>query len=189
MKYILALLLVSCATLTAQEPPELSTLRESWKKARIAALSPLDKKYMETLEAMKDKFTRAGKLPEANAITAEIEKVLPDLLDTLPRGFVSIDPRVNDAETRRKLNRSVWAYKSADGEWTISFTGRDSCQWKNEGNGYTTDAGKWAVTKEGVTIQFPGETFHRLIKFEPSFTRGAVTVQGNPAKDGTFTRK
>lgn len=188
MKYILALLLVSCATLTAQEPPELSTLRESWKKARNAALSPLDKSYMERLEAMKDKATRAGKLADANAITAEIEKVLPELVDTLPRGFVSSDPRVTDAETRRKLSRTSWLYKTGEGDWTITFTGRETCEWKNEKNGFTTGGGKWEVTKEGVTITFPGETYSRLIKFEPSYTRGAVTVTGHPAKDGPFTR-
>lgn len=188
MKYILAILALSALNLSAQEPPELSTLRESWKKARNAALSPLDKKYMEALESAKDKATRAGKLADANAYTAEIEKVLPELVDTLPRGFVSSDPRVTDAETRRKLARTAWLYKSAEGDWTITFTGRDSCEWKNEKNGFTTPAGKWTITPDGVTIQFPGENYSRLVKFEPSYTKGAVSVSGHPSKDGSFTR-
>lgn len=58
-----------------EEPSELKSLRESWQRAVRQATEPLNRRYVESLETMKRQFTRDGKLKEALAIDAEINKL------------------------------------------------------------------------------------------------------------------
>lgn len=57
------------------EPKELTALRESWKRARDQATSPLDKKYLDALGAMKVRLTKSGDLNGALAVDAEIKAI------------------------------------------------------------------------------------------------------------------
>ena len=80
MKYKLHILLITLGAYQTvysqtQEPPEFATLKQSWTRARKVATDPIDKKYVEALIAMKDKFTKAGKLAEALIIDSEIRSL------------------------------------------------------------------------------------------------------------------
>jgi hypothetical protein len=59
----------------AEEPKELASLRDSWRKARSQATSPIDVKYREALEAMKIRFTKAGDLASALAVDREVNSL------------------------------------------------------------------------------------------------------------------
>lgn len=60
---------------SADEPKQLTSLRESYTKARTAATAPIDKKYVEALNAMKLQLTKAGSLQGALAVDAEITRI------------------------------------------------------------------------------------------------------------------
>lgn len=66
---------LACTAQEVEEPTELRTLRESWQRAVRQATEPLNRRYVESLEAMKRQFTRDGKLKEALAIDTEINKL------------------------------------------------------------------------------------------------------------------
>ncbi|HRQ90464.1 MAG TPA: hypothetical protein PLA50_16840 [Bacteroidia bacterium] len=55
------------------DPPELSALREGWQRATRQATEPLNRKYRDALNAMKIRFTQAGRLAEALAVEGEIQ--------------------------------------------------------------------------------------------------------------------
>ncbi len=60
---------------SAEPPRELVSLRESYQKARQQALSPLDKKYVDALTALKTRFTKEGNLEAALAVDSEIKSI------------------------------------------------------------------------------------------------------------------
>lgn len=60
---------------SAEDPRELVSLRESYQKAREQALSPLDKKYVDALTALKTRFTKEGNLEAALAVDSEIKSI------------------------------------------------------------------------------------------------------------------
>lgn len=66
---------------TTTEPKELLDLRESFEKARSAALSPLEKKYIDALSSLKDRLTRKGDLNGALSIQAELAKLTVAAMD------------------------------------------------------------------------------------------------------------
>lgn len=61
---------------SSAEPKELLDLRASFEKARSAALSPLEKKYVDALTGLKDRLTKKSDLYGALAVQAEITKLL-----------------------------------------------------------------------------------------------------------------
>ncbi len=69
---------------TADEPKELQDLRGSFEKARTAALSPIEKKYVEALTGMKDRLTKRGDLNGALAVDAEINRFKQPTAQTPP---------------------------------------------------------------------------------------------------------
>ena len=74
---LLATLFLSAVLAQSQapdEPKELQDLRGSFEKARTAALSPIEKKYVEALTGMKDRLTKRGDLKGALAVDAEINR-------------------------------------------------------------------------------------------------------------------
>lgn len=75
----LTLLFMALAiTLSAQtpaEPVELTSLRQSWQRATKQATGPLDKRYQESLLALKLRLTKEGKLTEALAVESELKKL------------------------------------------------------------------------------------------------------------------
>lgn len=73
--YLLFALGITGMAQDVEEPSELKSLRESWQRAVRQATEPLNRRYVESLETMKRQFTRDGKLKEALAIDAEINKL------------------------------------------------------------------------------------------------------------------
>ena len=69
--------LVTAQDTTTTDPKELTSLRESWTRARNLATAPIDKKYLDALAAMKVKLTRSGDLNGALAVEAEIKANSP----------------------------------------------------------------------------------------------------------------
>ena len=60
---------------TAPELKDLSSLRESWQRARKQATEPIDKKYLEALDALKQRFTNAAQPDAALAVDREIKRL------------------------------------------------------------------------------------------------------------------
>jgi hypothetical protein len=60
---------------TAPESKDLCTLRESWQRARKQATDPIDKKYLEELDTLKNRFTTAGQPDAALAVDQEIKRL------------------------------------------------------------------------------------------------------------------
>lgn len=60
----------------AEEPDDLTKLREAYQQAQERALAPLQAKYVSGLEAMKLRMTKAGKLQDALAVDAELKAIV-----------------------------------------------------------------------------------------------------------------
>ncbi|MEQ1839466.1 MAG: hypothetical protein ABL994_03565 [Verrucomicrobiales bacterium] len=78
-RYVLAVLILSMAVglygQTSGEPVELTTMRENWVRATRQATAPIDLRYQESLATLKLRLTKAGKLNEAMAVDAELQKL------------------------------------------------------------------------------------------------------------------
>jgi hypothetical protein len=57
------------------ESKELADLRSSWKKSGEQATASINKKYLDALKAMRDRFTRNANLDDARAVNDEIAKL------------------------------------------------------------------------------------------------------------------
>jgi len=108
------------------EPRELTDLRGSFEKARTAALSPLEKKYVDALTGLKDRLTKRGDLQGALAVQSELSRMQP----------ASAKPSVNDGKLRlSKLKTtdeffgwlSTTAWKSPTGN-TLRFPRADEME-------------------------------------------------------------
>jgi len=81
MKLIPVIITLACAMpftgfcQSSGEPKELLDLRGSFEKARSAALSPLEKKYVDALTGLKDRLTKRGDLNGALAVQAELARM------------------------------------------------------------------------------------------------------------------
>jgi hypothetical protein len=71
--FVFASLLSAAEPAKTPEPKEITSLRESWMKSRKQATEPVDRKYLEALNAIKLRLTKSGDLPGALATQAEIE--------------------------------------------------------------------------------------------------------------------
>jgi hypothetical protein len=80
------------------EPTDLALLRASWTKARLQATAPIDQKYLQALEALKVKYTRAGKLEEALSVDAEMKAMVT------PQNSKGAEPIAAD----KKLTRTIF---------------------------------------------------------------------------------
>src|SRR5580693_4210880 len=72
------------------EPAELTRLRESWQRAKEQANAPIDRKYIEALNELRTRLTKAGNLDQALLVDAELKK--------LP-----LDPPAMALDSKRKL--------------------------------------------------------------------------------------
>lgn len=69
-------LAASIALSSAQAPPEdLSSLKESYEKARQEALVPINTRYLDSLHTLKLKHSQAGNLEGALAVDEEIKRI------------------------------------------------------------------------------------------------------------------
>lgn len=70
----------------AEEPQELTNLRESYQRARERAIAPLQAKYVSGLEALKLRMTKSGKLEDALAVDAELKAITEKADQSKPEG-------------------------------------------------------------------------------------------------------
>ena len=83
MRTLSTILLLTCLNASGQtpapaEPPELQRLTAQWQKAREQATAPLDKKYLDSLAAMKVTMTKQGNLEGALAVDARMKSLTAD---------------------------------------------------------------------------------------------------------------
>ena len=64
----LILSLLSASIALAEEPAELTELRQTWETQRTEAQGKVDKLYFEELEQLKKNFTQAGNIADALAV-------------------------------------------------------------------------------------------------------------------------
>jgi hypothetical protein len=131
---------------SAAEPKELLDLRASFEKARSAALSPLEKKYVDALTGLKDRLTKKGDLNGALAAQAEITKLLA--ASAVPRadeGKLRLS-KFNDAgEFTAWLQSTTW---TTSGGSVLRFPSADSMvSTKKDGS---TTTYKTTIDKIGV---------------------------------------
>ena len=92
---------------SADDPKDLSNLRDSWTRARNQATSPIDKKYSDALGMMKLKFKKEGNLEAALAVDTEIKK----LSEAAPTSLTT--PLATAGNVTRKkrdsIEKAVWA--------------------------------------------------------------------------------
>ena len=83
---ILSLCLVSVAL--ADDPAELTELRQAWEKERSEAQGKVDTLYLEELEELKQNFTKAGNIADALAVDNVIKE--GDRADSKPQALTKI---------------------------------------------------------------------------------------------------
>jgi hypothetical protein len=105
----------------AVDAPELQELQASYKASLERVIKPVMQKYLSDLERQRDSYTRAAKLPAANAVQAEID---------------AIKVQLNTAGTVKK--QSPVAGKQADPSWYIGKT------WQ------TARGTEWSFEKDGT---------------------------------------
>lgn len=139
---------------TITDPPELTQLREGWQRATRQATAPLDKRYRDSLTALKLRFTREGKLNEALAIDAELKE---------------LDEAQGDAEltTSRKLQIVSAFYGEVGGNRKVEITEvlRRALENREEGIKLNTKIGAEgkdpavaALKQTTITYRYRGET-------------------------------
>lgn len=57
------------------ENPDMARLRGDWQRARERAIEPVDRKYLDALKALKERFVREKKLEDAVLVEREMSKV------------------------------------------------------------------------------------------------------------------
>jgi hypothetical protein len=77
MKYIIYTLTIifSNSALADEDPDKLVNLRERWQEAKEKAIKPIDTKYYEALNNLKQSYMSKGDLKSAVAIDNEIKKL------------------------------------------------------------------------------------------------------------------
>jgi hypothetical protein len=87
---IISLLLSLClaSVALAEEPAELTELRQTWEKERSEAQGKVDKLYLEELEGLKENFTKAGNIADALAVDNVIKE--GDRADNEPQALTKV---------------------------------------------------------------------------------------------------
>jgi hypothetical protein len=122
---LVTIALIGISLSVGAEPPSLTNLRESWQRARQQANAPLDKKYVDALQAMKTQFTKAGDLENAVLIDAEIKSlkestsaasVAPATVGSSLAVGKDIEFQVEKGKESKGLKGGKWISKWAAGE-------------------------------------------------------------------------
>jgi hypothetical protein len=117
----LALLILSVSIqMKAEEPKDLLALRQSFERARTAAVSPLEKKYEDALLVLKDRLTRGGDFDGAVAVQAELQVLRPATVPEMPGGKPRLARFENVEEFAEWVKTTKW--ESADGS-IVTFPG------------------------------------------------------------------
>ncbi len=108
------------------EPKELLDLRESFERARTSALSPIERKYVDALTALKDRLAKRGDLDGALAVQAELSRLQPPETKAPKRdGRLRLSHLKTVEEFYGWLGTTVW--KSPTGN-TLRFPAADQME-------------------------------------------------------------
>jgi len=121
---------------TVGEVRELSSLRDSWIRAREQALKPIDDKYASALRALKDKLTKSGDLEGALQVDAEL-KQRTQSLEQLPA-----------VATLSKFAGTSWENRQAGSQ--IDFLTRGRFLEEFGGN---KSPGTWKLSSDPDTVE------------------------------------
>jgi hypothetical protein len=149
IKKSLALTLL-LGTAFAADPAELTTLRQSWAKAREQATAPIDKKYSDALSQMKIRLTKAGDLEGALAVEAELQQLRPPQAatpkkETFRAAIVNSNQELQKVITGTKWKMTRVADNKKWGVW----------EFKADGTIEVNTPRKWTV-KDKRTVAIDG---------------------------------
>ncbi len=136
----------------AAEPVEVTQLRSQYELAVERATAPHRATYLKQLERLLEKFTKAGKLDEALATKAELDKMRAP-------AAAPMDPAAERAESVRK-----WMTGRV---WTTGFT---DYAFKEDGSGVATwakgtEAFAWELLPD-ATVSVTRPTMKLIFRFE-----------------------
>ena len=165
---LLVIALVSLGNqMQADEPQDLTKLKDSYKLAVERAIEPLEQKYLSELEKLKLRYTKDGKLQEALAVDAEIKALTV----------------ADDAE--KKKEEVVWDAKHLMGTWYCNGNLSDLYHFLARDNNRTIhgiDNGKWEEDGKNLTVKW--DNGYRLVI---ALDQTEETIEGKSYPPGSTT--
>ena len=133
----------------ASDPKELSSLRDSYNKARTAATAPIDRKYVEALFVLKEKFTKSGNLDAAIATDTELKRIRGASPSSIPSD--ELPAAAGKTARSRKLYRDLvgTTWHTDWGDQTIVLEADGLMRFTKEAHN-----GKWQVSDDGKMQMF-----------------------------------
>lgn len=111
MKALIIFLLTPFLVLADELPPELANLT----KQRDAAVDRIDRKYMDEVNALKERYTKSGKLAEALACDGILDKL--DKSKALPTSFIVGTKWVDPKGRVFTFENDYFSYKDIKAPW------------------------------------------------------------------------
>jgi len=109
MKYILAIFTIITSTTflcAAEEPQDLTKLREKYVDAVKRAVTPINETYISALQRLKNRYTRSGDLEAINSVDQEMKSVLGALEE------IAVGEQKNKSDTGDD-------FKQLEGVWEV----------------------------------------------------------------------
>jgi hypothetical protein len=160
---------------TKGEPKELTALRNTWKKSSAQAMSQFNRKYLDALKAMRDRFTRNANLDDASMVNVEISK-LPDQA-TGKDGKKSAPP----VTAKSVLLQGDWLWSGTG--VPVKFFGEGRLQ-----SGYSWMT-RWAeIDKTKFKIFHPNGSFWAL-EFDKTFQKAKSIDYPSGMSDGKYLER
>ncbi len=155
--------LAATSTLQAQEPRELTQLREQYQNAVARELEPLQKLYVERLRALQADLQRQGRTGEIAPVVAELSAVLAGGGPALPAAQPSTDAAESAgpaATGATGINFSdlhgVWS--NQDSSYVYEFRHRRNVHrtysYRTGDGGQTTSTSIYDASEDGEKITF-----------------------------------
>lgn len=191
----LSLTVVALHAQTPAEPEDLSKLRISWQRAVTDATAPLNKKYLDALTVMKQRYTKEGNLEAALKVDAEIKSLsaAPGPPAAPKEAVATPAPegkRLSNSE--KKILLSYFVGK------TWEFTGEGKTEWfffddKGGGRRLVTDGTvnpklHWELKPDGELLMW-GAGYTKKTRFITADSATVVVVMDGGATVNTWTAK
>ncbi len=141
--HLIAFAMMQISALHADEPQDLTKLRETYDQAVEQAMNPLQLKYIAALEKLKVRYTKEGVLEAALAVDAEIKKQRADV-------------------TAKENAKLVWDAKHLMGTWMCNDNPHDQYHIWSQNNAaqHASDHGKWE--EDGKLLRIRWDNGFRL---------------------------
>lgn len=124
----------------AEEPQDLTILRDSYQRAIERAVSPVQGKYIEELKKLKLRYTKDGKLEDAIVVDKELTKIIAA-------------PEKADGTTKKPLTPGDPDHLL--GEWFCNDAEADIFLIKSNGKAFhAADTGTWKSDEQALTINW-----------------------------------